>query len=244
MAQRQRRSASKAPSSSLKPFYIALAVIALGGVGWIFYSLASAGEPAVAPIELAGLDDPAALLAAAKGSELGQPDAPVQILIFSDYTCPSCQYWVQTVEPLVKQEFIDAGKARLVHYDFPLGGTAQHRHSFIAARAARCAEAQGRFWDYHDILFGRQGEWSPAPEPPIDEFVGYANQLGLDRRAFSDCLRSDQFADVVSASRQLGESLNVGATPTVYIGPRTLPGNEWSQYPAVKAAIEAELGGS
>jgi protein-disulfide isomerase len=146
-------------------------VLALGGLGWIVYSLSSAGQAALEAVPLTGLDDPAALLEAARGSTLGDPNAPVQILVFSDYTCPSCQFWVTAVEPYVKQEYIETGKVRLVHYDFPLGGVGQHQHSFIAARAARCAEDQNRFWDYHDKLLGRQSEWSPKPNPPLGDFI-------------------------------------------------------------------------
>src|SRR5690606_28880923 len=135
--------------------------------------------------------------------------------------------------------YVERGLVRLTYYDFPLGGAGQHRHSFIAARAGRCAEDQGRFWEYHDVLFGRQTEWSFARTAPVDQLTQYAEYVGLDRARFSECLNSDRHADVVTANRLLGEQLGVGATPTIFIGQRSFP--EWSNYQAMSQAIEREL---
>jgi protein-disulfide isomerase len=226
--------------SNLKPFYIALGVVAAAGVAWIAFSLSGGGgSAAVAPIDLAGMEDPQQLVSTARGVAAGAPDAPVQILVFSDFTCPACQRFSTTVEPLVKRDYVESGLVRITYYDFPLGGAGQHRHSFVAARAGRCAEQQGRFWEYHDVLFGRQGEWSFARTAPTEQLTQYAGFVGLDQGAFGECLNSDRHADVVTANKLLGEQLGVGATPTIFIGQRAF--GQWSDYEAMRQAIEREL---
>lgn len=241
MAQRQRHQRRPAKGSNLKPFYVTLAILATAGIGWIVYSLAGGGQrAALEAVELTGLEDPEALISAAKGETLGEPGARARVLVFSDFTCPGCKSWSTAIEPQLKQEFVEGGQVRLEYYDFPLGGSGQHRHSFVAARAARCAADQDRFWDYHDVLFARQSEWSFASSPPLDEFIEYAGQLGLDTNAFESCVNSERHADVVSANHLLGENLGVSGTPTVFIGNRSV--RDWSDYNAVRAAVQRELG--
>jgi protein-disulfide isomerase len=243
VAQSKRKVQSAAPSNTaMKSFYIALAVIALAGVGWIAYSLSGGGgATAIAPVDLQGLDDPQALLNAARGIELGESDAPVQVIVFSDFTCPACRNFNLLVEPQLKSELLASGDVRFTYYDYVLAmqPTGAHRHGFIAARAARCAGDQDRFWEMHDVLFARQQEWSLASSP-VDRFVEYAGSIGLDTGAYRSCLASDRHADVVTANRMLGDNLGVRGTPTVYVAGRTLV--QWSSYDALKAAVETELG--
>lgn len=241
MAQRQRHQRRPATGSNLKPFYITLAVLAAGGIGWMVYSVAGGGQrAALEAVELTGLEDPEALIAAAKGETLGESDAKARVLVFSDFTCPACKGWATGVEPRLKEEFVETGQARIEYYDFPLGGTGQHKHGFIAARAGRCAADQDRFWDYHDVLFARQSEWSYSSSPPLDQFVDYAAQIQMDEATFESCLESDRHADVVTANRMLGNNLGVNATPTVFIGNRSLP--DWRDYEGARAAVQRQLG--
>lgn len=240
MAQQKRKQQQQQQRSGgggLKPFYIALAVIAVAGIGWIAYSAMGSGGAVTAPIDLGELEA-AELTAQAQPVVHGEVDAPVQVTVFSDFTCPGCQAFTTNIEPRLRTQHIEAGNVRFVYFDFPLGG-ANHPHGFVAARAARCAGDQGRFWEYHDRLFARQSQWSFARGAPINEMIQYAGELGLDVGAFEDCLESDRHADVVSANRLLGERLGVGATPTVFIG--TNPIAQWNDWNAVEAAILREL---
>ena len=147
----------------------------------------------------------------------------VTVVEFADFQCPGCQVFsLQGKARLMP--FIERGQAQLVYYDFPLGGA--HVHSFLAARAARCAgdqqiDGQTAYWTMHDKLYQEQPSWSPMRDV-VDTFVGYAEEVGLDRRAFERCLRSDRFADVVTANRLLGERLGVRSTPTVLINNRQM----------------------
>jgi protein-disulfide isomerase len=243
VAQNRRHAKAPTRASNLRTFYIILAVLAVGGVGWIAYSLVGGGtQAAVNVIDLQGLDDPQALISAARGQELGDANAPVKVLVFSDFTCPACKSWSTRIEPQLKSEFVNAGKVRLVYYDFPLGPGPGHVHGFVAARAARCAADQSKFWEYHDVLFARQTEWTFAESAPLGQFEEFAGLVGLDTKAFEACLNSQQHADLVSANRKLGDNLGVNATPTVFIGTRSLGPGEWNDWERVRAAVQRELG--
>ena len=176
----------------------------------------------------------------AQGVSLGEENAPVQMIVFSDFQCPGCQAWSSRIEANLKRDFVDTGKLRYTYYDFPL--TSIHPHAFLAARAARCANDQGRFWDFHDRLFAAQGTWSFSGSAPVSEFTEYASMSGMNATTFTECLRSDRHADVVTANLLLGEQLGVGGTPTVFVGQRRLGDREWQDYSAVSAAIEAAGG--
>jgi len=237
MSKQAKRAAPQ--GSSNRMLYIVLALVAVLGGGWIVYSVATGGGGAVvAPIELTGIEDAQALMARAPGVTAGSAEAKVQILVFSDFTCPACRGFSGLVEPQIKAEYVETGKVRLVYHDFPLGGPS-HEHGFLAARAARCAGEQDRFWEYHDLLFARQTDWSAARGAPVSLMNEYAELAGLDRGRFRSCLESDRFADVVTANKVLGERLGVRATPTVFIGSRSV--DDWRDYSAVKEAIEREL---
>ena len=91
-----------------------------------------------------------------------------------------------------------------------------HPNSFLAARAARCADEQDHFWEYHETLFRNQARWSAA-SMPSSAFEQYAGEAGLDENDFKSCLNSDDFADVVSANMQLGSRMGVSGTPSIFI---------------------------
>lgn len=225
---------TKKPSKTSTSFYWVLGVLALIGIAGLAYAIMK-DKPATQPLDMDGLEDPQALLEKATGVGIGDPNAPVKMIEFGDYQCPGCGYFANTVKPALKQRFIDSGQVYFVFYDFPLAG---HPHSFIVARAARCAGAQDRFWEYHDLVFTRQQEWSPKTGDISKQLVQYAKTLGLDAGAFESCLKSDQFADVVTANLRLGEQLGVSATPTVIIDGQNM--GEWDT-DALTAAIEQRL---
>src|SRR5262245_61480077 len=174
---------------------------------------------------------------------VGDANAPLRILIFSDFTCPACRFFATSMEPSLREDFIKTGKLQLNYYDFPLGGSGEHRWGFLAARAARCAGDQNKFWEFHDALFRNQNTWAYSNKSPATEFEKYITEVGGDVNAFKACLNSDKFADVVTANHALGESLLVGSTPTLFMNGRQLSA-EWNDYPMLKARLERELGGA
>jgi protein-disulfide isomerase len=228
--------------SNLKPFYILLGLIVLVGVALMVYGArkgsGGAGQASVEPVNLDTLDA-RALMEKARGVRRGPDDAKLRLMVFSDYTCPGCAHFATNIEPQLVREFVEPGLVQLTYYDFPLGGEA-HVHGFLAARAARCAEDQGKFWEYHDRLMLLQSAWAFSRVPPVEQFQEYAQQLGLDPEQFASCLNSDAHAELVTANYQLGQQVAVNGTPTVFIENRqSLQPLDWD---VLKAEIQRALG--
>lgn len=147
---------------------------------------------------------------------LGDPSAPITIIEFGDYQCHSCYNWFHTYRPAIYENYISTGKANLVFVDLAFLG----RDSPKAAQAAYCAEDQGRYWDYHNLLYNSQ-------EPQIDN--GWANSerlkafafsLGLDSDSFDNCLDSGKYAKRVQYNISEAKKHGAKATPTfIIIGP-------------------------
>lgn len=148
----------------------------------------------------------------ASAPAIGPDKAPVTMVEFSDYQCPYCHRAQQTVEELLKQY---QGKLRWVHREFPLPN---HPRAFAAARAARCANDQGRFWDYHRNLLTQPSDYADQ------DLSGRASRLGLDGPAFTVCLASDRHDAAINAARDSGQRIGVNATPTFLINGRMING--------------------
>ncbi len=137
---------------------------------------------------------------------LGDSDAPVTIVEFSDYQCPFCKRALPVLHELLKKY---DRKIRLAYRDFPL--TSIHSGAEAAAEASRCAAEQGRFWQYHDILFEHQSKLDDA------SLVGYARQLALDVPRFEQCLTSHKYQATVQEDLKEGEQAGVSGTPGFFI---------------------------
>lgn len=214
MAQQQRKQKA---APGMKGFYLLLGGLALAGAGilaWVFAGRGGAPVTEPVPLDLE-TTDLQALITRAQGVELGSPDAPVRVIEFADYQCPGCAVFGTQLKPILQQRYIDTGRIRFTLFDYPL--MQAHPNAFLAARAARCAGDQERYWDYHDILFGQQATWSAHRGAAVGPFVEYARQLGLDAGVFESCLRSDRHADAVTAGLRLGEEMGVFQTPTVIV---------------------------
>ena len=145
----------------------------------------------------------------------GDPDAPLTIVEFSDFQCPFCsRFYSETLE-MLERSYIDTGKANFVYRDMPLD---IHPNAIPAHIAAECADEQGAFWQYHDILFERQAEWSRLGPADLDaKLVAYAEKLNLDSE-FADCLKSADAAREVQKDHSHAVSYGVTGTPTFFIG--------------------------
>lgn len=197
----------------MRNFYIIIVAVALIGGGVLLYAMRG-GSAAVEPVELGELEQQDLIGMAQPAGVYGDPDAPITIMEFVDYQCPKCKEFGLFVKPQVDVAYIRTGQARLVVHDFPL--LALHPHAFVAARAARCAGDQDRYFEYHDLVFETQDDWSPMGNA-IGHFNGLADELELDAQAFRDCLESDRHAKVVTANMKLGLALGVGGTPTLLV---------------------------
>jgi protein-disulfide isomerase len=159
----------------------------------------------------------------------GNPSAPVTIVEFTDYQCPSCASLQPAVESLLK-EFGD--KARLVVRDFPLR---QHADAFKAAEAAEAAREQGKYWEYAALLYSNRSALA------VEDLKKYAGQLGLDRQLFDQALASGKFADQVRRDLQDGMKVGVYSTPAFFINGKQVPAKTYETLKqALEAALEAE----
>ena len=144
------------------------------------------------------------------GQALGNADAPVTIIEFSDYQCPFCRRHASTTLPELKKEYVDSGKVRYVYRDMPLDSI--HPQARKAAEAAHCAGDQGKYWEMHDVLFSKQRQLMP------DQLKEHATALGLDRMAFDACLDRGKYAKAVSEDEMAGRVAAAAKTPTFFIG--------------------------
>jgi protein-disulfide isomerase len=197
-------------------FYWVLAAVAVLGIAAVGYSVGSGsrGKAATQPVDVEGLDNMETLVAKARGVTKGDPAAPITIAEFADYQCPGCGAFTLSVKPQLDLMYVQTGKAKFVFYDFPLMSI--HPHAFLAARAARCADDQGKFWEYQNVIYRNQSTWSGKTQV-VGDFVDYAAQAGADEDVFEACLESDAHAEVVTANLRLAEQLGIEGTPTVMI---------------------------
>lgn len=158
----------------------------------------------------------------------GNPDAPVTIVEFSDYQCPFCQRAQSTIrEVLAKYQ----GKVRHAYRDFPLQQI--HPQAESAAEAARCAAEQGKFWEYHTLLFTNREKLDGA------SLKEHAKAAKLDEKGFADCVASGKYKAKIEQDQHEGEAAGVTGTPAFFINGVFLGG----AYPAAafEKIIDAEL---
>jgi protein-disulfide isomerase len=144
---------------------------------------------------------------------LGSADAPVTIVEFGDFQCPYCQ----AVQPSIK-ELMDKyrGKVRLGFRDFPLRQI--HPQAQQSAEAAHCAGDQGKFWEYHDLLYNNQSRLD------VNSLKERAATAGLDAERFQVCLDSGKFRTVIDSDLQSGSIAGITGTPTFFINGVILTG--------------------
>lgn len=184
---------------------------------------------------------PAALLPVDMERVLGDPDAPVTIVEFSDYQCPFCLRYFNETLPQIKANLIDTGRVRYEFKDFPL--VSIHPQAPKAHAAARCAGDQAAYWEMHDVLFADQPEWSTLADP-VPLLKELAAGLGLDTTAFNTCLDSDKWASAIEAEINEGLGLGLSGTPTFFINGYPIVGaREYALFEyAVQLAEQDKLG--
>jgi protein-disulfide isomerase len=174
---------------------------------------------------------------------LGDPStAPITIIDFSDFQCYLCARYVKATEPLIRDTYIETGKVVLVFKHLPNRGF----DSLGASIAAQCSHEQGKFWEFHNILYENQ--------KPIDS--GWVNQenlkkfaaklKGLDIEKFNECLDNQKYKEFVERDIDLGSSFGFQDTPSFVIvnskdgsDPEVLKGAH--PFPSFKAIIDKRL---
>lgn len=165
---------------------------------------------------------------------LGDNNAPVTIVEFADFQCPFCGEWQKTIFQELKSKYIETGKARFVFMDYAFLGDESTR----AAQAARCANDQNRFWEYHDLLYTKQsGENEGAFVD--DNLKQFAKELKLNEDEFNSCFDSNKYASQLNSDIVKADEYGVISTPTIYINGNKLEGIlPFSRY---EELIETEL---
>ena len=187
------------------------AVAAVAGIIAVAAALSPPPPPGTAP---AGTERVYGTISAGMGSPiLGDPSAPVTIVEFGDYQCHQCYNWFHDTKPAITRDYIETGRANLVFVDMAFLG----RDSPRAAQASYCADDQGAYWQYHDMLYTLQdpkidGGWADS-----ERLKGIASGMGLDMDLFGDCLDSGKHAKRVNYNTQQARDNGVNGTPTFFL---------------------------
>ncbi|MFM8567394.1 MAG: DsbA family protein [Gemmatimonadota bacterium] len=166
----------------------------------------------------------------------GRADAPVWIVVLSDYQCPFCKRWHDETEPLIDRDYIRTGKAQVAYLNFPI--TSSHPNAQPAHELAMCAAEQERFWPVSDALFRTQGEWKGLRTPRAF-FDSLARSLPLDQARLQRCLTAGEVRELIAADLDRAQRIGVGSTPTFLIGGRPVIGAQ--PYEAFRRAIDAAI---
>jgi protein-disulfide isomerase len=165
----------------------------------------------------------------AEGAPLkGPPSAPITIVEFSDFQCSYCKRVLNVLNQVLEHY---PNQVKLAFRDFPIVNI--HPHAQKAAEAAHCAAEQGKFWEFHDLLFEKQDAI------PSANFVDYAKALGLEVTSFQVCLDSGKHREKVERNHADGVKAGVSGTPAFFINGRLLSGAQPLE--AFKAVIDEEL---
>jgi len=168
-------------------------------------------------------------VAEAGNPAIGPEDAPVKIIEFSDYQCPYCKHWYDTVNSRLLKDY--EGKIRFVYRDLPL--TSIHPEAQGAAEAADCAGEQNAYWKYHDALFTASHGLGAQSYPQ------YAADLGLDVNAFNTCVAERRYQQEVNNDASVGVSMGLTGTPTFFINGLKVVGSQ--PYEVFQQIIDNEL---
>lgn len=165
---------------------------------------------------------------------LGDANAPVLLVEWADFQCPFCQRFNEQVITPLEKDYIATGKVRYSFRDFAFLG----QESVDAAVAARCANEQGNFWQYHDKLYASQNGENQGGFSK-DNLKKFAKDLGLDTATFNACLDSNKYVDAVNADTNAGKTAGVSGTPTSFVNGKIVSGAQ--PYTSVKKIIDDEL---
>ncbi len=221
-------------TSPIKIVSIALATFVLGII--VGSALSSGSGPAG---EMIVKNQPAEEKPAAISLQgepyVGNKNAPVVIVEFSDLQCPFCKRAHDTAFQEIKKNYIDTGKVLYVVKDFPLSF---HDNADDAASAVACAQEQGKYWEMRDAIFENQASWSQSSDAR-KQFKQYAQSAGLNQAGFDSCIDSAKYSEEVQADIAEGSSMGVDGTPAFFINGIKLSGAQ--PYQAFEKLIEQEL---
>lgn len=161
----------------------------------------------------------------------GDPKSDVTVAAYKDYACPHCKNYVLNVVPQLQKQYIEPGKIRYEHYDFPFMKT----ESYTAANAARAAQTRagdGAFWVYAKQLFKHQDSLGP------DLYASIADATCLGTEAVRTAAKNRKYKPTVTDDKKQGRKRGVKATPTVFVNGAKMSSHSFD---AISSAIESAL---
>ncbi|MBY0376540.1 DsbA family protein [Patescibacteria group bacterium] len=170
--------------------------------------------PSTAQLPNTGTTPPAVAVAKIDSNDrvLGNPNAKVDLIVYEDYQCPFCGRFTKDTESVIRSSYVADGRVRFAYRDYAFLGA----ESTAAAMAARCANDQGKFWEYHDYLFTHQNGENQGNFNATN-LLSYATSVGLDKDTFTQCLTSNKYSQAVADSTAQGNSFGVRGTPKGFI---------------------------
>jgi protein-disulfide isomerase len=162
--------------------------------------------------------------------QLGNSDAPIQILEFSSFTCPACNQLHETMISNM-HDLVESGDVRIVYIPVNnIGGSGADE----TARAAYCAQEQDMFWEMHDVMF----YWQERVNPSERRLEAAAEELGMDAGEFGDCIDSGDTREQVERGMAEFRSRGLNSTPVVYLN-----GDRVENWSTLRTQVEQLLGG-
>ena len=212
---------------------ITLAIVILGAfiiAGFLIYPSIKPVGPITAPAE--------ASFPNSQTNHLGNPSAAVKVEVFEDFQCPYCRQYTEQMEQQIIQTYVATDKVYYTYIPFSfLDDRSSGRESKAAAEAAFCAGDQGKFWQFHDMIFANQtgenvGDFTDR------RLMAFADKLKLDIAAFNSCFNSGKYKQQVLDQRTYAEGVGVTSTPSFTVNGKLITGGN-----ELVAAIEAALQG-
>ncbi|HEY0996558.1 MAG TPA: thioredoxin domain-containing protein [Gemmatimonadaceae bacterium] len=191
----------------------------------------------------AATPDSALLARADAGRIQGPVDAPVWLVVASDFECPYCRIWHDQSYAELVRDYVSTGKVRMAYINYPLP---MHRHAVPAAEAAMCASAQGKFWEMHSAIFGAQERWNELPDAKAT-FDSLAAATGVNMDDWRRCMTSHATLPLVEADAERTRRSGIQSTPSFMIlrGNEMVEGISGAQPTAqFRAALDKALAGA
>jgi len=208
----------------------ALKAAVIEGVAEYVEGPAPAEQPETEPLDISDLADDDAVL--------GDPNAPVTIVEFSEYQCPYCSKFYNDAYQELKEKYVETGKVKLVFRDFPLSF---HEGAYPAALAAECVRDQlgdEGYFEMHDKLFENQDRLSGDQAIEI-VLEGFARDVEADPDVYKECMANDKFQMEIFADASVGQAVGVSGTPSFFVNDTLLVGAQ--PFENFEQIIEAEL---
>jgi protein-disulfide isomerase len=173
-----------------------------------------------------------------QGMSMGNPDAPVKVVEYADFQCPACLQATESILPGIISNYIATGQVYFTIKPFAfLDDNGPGRESKAAAEAAYCANDQGKFWDYYDILFANQTGENIGDFTDV-RLIAFANKLGLNNADFKSCFTSGKYKQQVLDDRDQGSKIGVTGTPSFDVNGTIVYAND------LEPTIQKSLGGN